>query len=78
MLRMLLNLLITLIVAYVVIVLLVYFGQSRLVYVPEKQLGNTPSAVGLDYSSVNISTSDGETLHGWWMPVPVLARPNDR
>jgi len=70
MLRMLLNLLIALVVAYVVIVLLVYFGQSRLVYFPEKQLGNTPSAVGLDYSSVNISTSDGETLHGWWMPVP--------
>ncbi|PTQ77661.1 hypothetical protein C8R26_1065 [Nitrosomonas oligotropha] len=70
MLRMLLNLLITLVVAYVVIVLLVYFGQSRLVYFPEKQLSNTPGAVGLDYSSVNIPTSDGETLHGWWMPVP--------
>lgn len=46
MLRMLLNLLITLVVAYVVIVLLVYFGQSRLVYFPEKQLGNTPAQSG--------------------------------
>lgn len=70
MLRMLLNLLIALVVAYVVIVLLVYFGQSRLVYFPEKQLGNTPGAVGLDYSAVSLSTSDGETLQGWWMPVP--------
>lgn len=68
--RMLLNLLIMLAVAYLAVVLLVYFGQSRLVYFPEKQLSNTPEAIGLDYSSVNIATSDGEILHGWWISVP--------
>ncbi len=68
--RMLLNLLIMLAVAYLAVVLLVYLGQPRLVYFPEKQLSNTPGAIGLDYSSVNIATSDGETLHSWWMPVP--------
>lgn len=55
---------------YLVFVLLVYFGQARLVYFPEKQLSNTPSAIGLAYTTVNIPVSDGETLHGWWMPVP--------
>ncbi len=68
--RMLLNLLIVLAVAYLGVVLLVYFGQPRLVYFPEKQLSITPEAIGLDYTSVNIATSDGETLHGWWMSVP--------
>lgn len=68
--RMLLNLLIMLAVAYLAIVLLVYFGQSRLVYFPEKPLSLTPEAIGLDYTSVNITTRDGETLHGWWMSVP--------
>ena len=68
--RMLLNLLIMLAVAYLGVVLLVYFGQSRLVYFPEKPLSLTPEAIGLDYTSVNIATRDGETLHGWWMPVP--------
>ena len=68
--RMLLTLLIMLAVAYLAVVLLVYFGQSRLVYFPEKPLSLTPGAIGLDYTSVTIATSDGETLHGWWMPVP--------
>ncbi len=68
--RMLLTLLIMLAVAYLGVVLLVYFGQPRLVYFPEKPLSLTPGAIGLDYTSVNIATSDGETLHGWWMSVP--------
>lgn len=67
---MLLSLLIMLAVAYLGVVLLVYFGQPRLVYFPEKQLSITPEAIGLDYTSVNIATSDGETLHGWWISVP--------
>ena len=55
---------------YLVFALLVYFGQARLVYFPEKQLSNTPGAIGLAYANVSIPVSDGETLHGWWMPVP--------
>lgn len=68
--RMLFNLLIMLAVAYLGVVLLVYFVQSRLVYFPEKLLSNTPGAIGLDYTSVNIATRDSEILHGWWTPVP--------
>lgn len=68
--RMLLNLMITLIAVYLIVVLLVYFGQSRLIYFPEQQISNIPSAIGLDYTPVNIPASDGETLHGWWMSVP--------
>ncbi len=67
--HMLLNSFIALIAVYLAFVLLVYFNQSHLVYFPEKQLGNTPKDVGLDYMPVNIATGDGETLHGWWVPV---------
>ncbi|MBX3617139.1 MAG: alpha/beta hydrolase [Nitrosomonas sp.] len=67
--RMLSNLFITLLIAYVFLVLLVYLMQSRLVYFPDKHLSNTPSALDLDYSSISIPTNDGETLHGWWIPV---------
>ena len=68
---MLLKLLIMIVVmAYLSVVLLVYFGQSRLIYFPQQQISNTPKDIGLDYTSVNIATSDGETLHGWWVPVP--------
>jgi len=65
----LLNSFIALIAIYLAFVLLVYFNQSYLVYFPEKQIGNTPGAIGLDYTAVNIATGDGETLHGWWVPV---------
>ncbi len=67
--QMLLNSFIALIAVYLAFVLLVYFNQSHLVYFPEKQFGNTPKDVGLDYMPVNIATGDGETLHGWWVPV---------
>ena len=67
--RMLFNLLIVLFFIYLAFVLLVYFNQTRLVYFPEKQLSNTPEVVGLDFASVQIATGDGETLHGWWIPV---------
>lgn len=57
-----------LVMAYLSLVLLVYFGQSRLIYFPQRQISNTPKDIGLDYTSVHITTSDGETLHGWWIP----------
>ncbi len=63
------NSFIALIAIYLAFVVLVYFNQSHLVYFPEKQIGNTPEAIGLDYTAVNIATGDGETLHGWWAPV---------
>ena len=66
----LINLSIAFCAVYSAFVLLVYFGQSRLVYFPEKQLNNTPGVIGLAYTTVSIPVSDGETLHGWWMSVP--------
>jgi len=66
----LISLSIALCAVYLIFVLLVYFGQARLIYFPEKQLSNTPDAIGLNYTAVTIPVSDGETLHGWWMPVP--------
>lgn len=51
---MLFNLLITLVVVYLIVVFLVYAGQSRLIYFPEieQEISNKPSAIGLDYTSV--------------------------
>ena len=70
--RMLFNILITLLVAYLSIVLLVYLAQSRLVYFPEpgREIVNTPSQIGLAYESIEIATGDNETLHAWYVPAP--------
>lgn len=53
---------------YVVLVVLMYFMQSSLIYHPQKSIWATPSSVGLQYEDVNFQTDDGVTLHGWFVP----------
>lgn len=68
--RMLFNLAITVVFFYLVLVLLVYWGQSRLVYFPEigREIVTTPDQIGLAYESIEISTTDHQTLHSWFVP----------
>ena len=61
-------LILVVVMTYLSVVLAVYFGQSRLIYYPMQQISNTPDEIELDYSPVKIATTDGETLHGWWVP----------
>ncbi|MFR9753583.1 alpha/beta hydrolase [Nocardia sp. 004] len=37
-------------------------------YKRERKLARTPAALGMKYTDLSLNTSDGETLHGWWMP----------
>lgn len=65
------RLLITLLAAYGLVLLLAYFLQPRLLFlpgVPGRELAATPARAGLPFRDVQIDTSDGETLHGWWLP----------
>ncbi|SES74618.1 hypothetical protein SAMN05216326_10321 [Nitrosomonas marina] len=68
----LLNLLMLLGCGYGVIVLLIFFMQSHLVYFPHigREMIATPGQIGLSYETVEIITDDGETLHGWFVPAP--------
>lgn len=70
--RLLFSLLLIPVVVYLAIVLLVYFGQSRLIYFPEAvpEIKNTPHDIGLAYESITFTTSDDEVLHGWFVPAP--------
>lgn len=70
--RMLFNLLITALVAYLGLILLVYLAQSRLIYFPEpgREIVSTPDQIGLAYESVEIATANDETLHAWYVPAP--------
>jgi hypothetical protein len=55
---------------YVLFVVAVYFMQSRMLYlpgVPGRTLSATPSDIGMDYQDVYIETTDGVTLHGWFI-----------
>jgi uncharacterized protein len=58
--------------AYGGVALLVYIFQSRLVFYPEteREITATPSQIGLPYEDIHLQTSDGVSLHGWYIPAP--------
>ncbi len=52
------------------LLVVVYFMQDRMLYlsgVPGRTLTMTPTNVGMDYQDVSIETTDGVTLHGWFI-----------
>lgn len=56
---------------YVLLSIVVYFYQGRMVFlshIPGRALTTTPEAIGLAYESVMIPTEDGERIHGWYVP----------
>lgn len=42
--------------------------QERMAFHPSRVVEYTPSALGLDYREVRITSADGEALTGWWLP----------
>jgi hypothetical protein len=61
-----------LVAAYGGLALLLYILQSHLVFYPEtgREITATPSQVGLAYEDIHLNTSDGISLHGWYIPAP--------
>jgi len=43
---------------------------NALLYFPTRSLDGTPASVGLRHADLDIPTSDGLRLHGWWIPSP--------
>ena len=44
--------------------------ERRFVFFPEALVEATPGDVGLPYEDIRISTADGHTLTGWFIPAP--------
>jgi hypothetical protein len=58
---------------YAGLALYLYVFQARYVYfpaLPSRELTATPADIGLGYETVRLSTADGETLAGWYVPAP--------
>jgi fermentation-respiration switch protein FrsA (DUF1100 family) len=49
---------------------LVLSVESSFAFFPLKGVQETPASAGIPFNDVSIATADGETLHGWWIPVP--------
>ena len=68
--RVVVNSLLAVAIAYALVLLLIFLFQSRLIYFPQigRELAGTPRDAGLDYEEVQLRTSDNVTLNGWWVP----------
>lgn len=56
---------------YALLVALVYVFQGRLLYLPSiggRTLQATPDDIGLAFENVRLTTRDGVSLHGWFVP----------
>lgn len=65
-----LKLILMVVACYGLLVVVVYFMQGRMLYlaeVPGRTLTMTPANIGMDYQDVSIETTDGVTLHGWFI-----------
>ena len=53
-----------------VVVAIVFWSQleKRYVFFPTSAIERTPGDVGIEYEEVFFTTSDGVTLHGWYLP----------
>lgn len=49
---------------------LVWFLEPRMAFFPWRGIQRTPQSAGLQFSEHRISTTDGETLHAWWLEHP--------
>jgi fermentation-respiration switch protein FrsA (DUF1100 family) len=56
---------------YLLLVAIAYLAQPGLLYLPNvagRELVATPRALGLNYEDVTLETSDGVSVHGWFVP----------
>ena len=69
----LINLLLMAVSGYGLLLVLLYFYQGRLLFlpnIPSRAVEQSPSAVGLSYEPVKLVTSDNIKLDGWFIPAP--------
>jgi fermentation-respiration switch protein FrsA (DUF1100 family) len=56
---------------YVLLSLVLYLLQGKMVFLadlPGRALTASPGDIGLEYENVSLATRDGERLHGWYVP----------
>ena len=55
-------------VFYFILILFLYFLQNRMIFIPYKEVGGTPSDIGLEFEEVNLKSRGGANINGWFIP----------
>ena len=58
---------------YLLFCAVLFFLQDGMIYQPLREVGLTPSAIGLQYEDIEFRTPDGVALHGWFIPAEGLS-----
>jgi len=59
--------------AYIGLAIVLYIGQSSLVFMPSKDVIETPAILGIKFENIQITTKDNVNLDTWLVP----AKDND-
>ncbi|MCG8325789.1 MAG: alpha/beta hydrolase [Thiotrichales bacterium] len=68
--RMLSSLLTIAVSVFVLLSVFVYVFQGQLVYFPSQHLVLTPRDIHLPYEDVSLESTNGNRIHGWYIPHP--------
>ncbi len=55
-------------VFYILVCVVMYVAQPRMIYFPSPTLAVTPSDASLPYENVSLTCEDGTRIHGWFIP----------
>lgn len=53
---------------FVALLILLVSGCTNQFFIPMQQHVRTPTDIGLVYNNIKFESSDGTSLHGWWLP----------
>jgi len=62
------NVAILIFAVYVLIAIILFLFQSRLIFHPKNEIGSTPEAIGLAFEDVYFRAENGVELNGWYIP----------
>ncbi len=59
---------ITAVVVYIILIIFLMMYQSKMIYLPSREMGLTPGDIGLNYEDIEFHAEDNVKLHGWFVP----------
>ncbi len=65
--------LLLILLAIIFFVVWLSWNEPRMLYHPSREIEQTPNQVGLHYENINLTTSDGVNINGWFVPGENLA-----
>ena len=57
-------------IVYLGVVLLLLFFENKLVFRPARAGNDWEAAPSTDIKDIQLTSRDGATIHGWWLPAP--------